>query len=266
MHFRTHVKAEHHGISGQDEYSDGMVEHDMHVGELLKLIDDLGIADNTIVQYSTDNGPHFNTWPDAGTTPFHGEKNSVWNCCTHCNHRRGQRTGQGLRIRRESASPCSRRHKLLQRHWPARRTSLAQGVPFHVATHGEERPVVLHGEGFEAALIHVSRAGGLPVRVVPLRLRQREPTDEPRQFVVLARPDHHVPVIRHQTKLKQSHPESLDRIFHHAFKGRVIVAVLEDRLSRVSLGARPTRRRLAKIDGPRGRLDNRTVAAGSAGD
>jgi arylsulfatase len=78
MHFRTHVKAEHRGISGQDEYSDGMVEHDLHVGELLKLIDDLGLANNTIVQYSTDNGPHYNTWPDAGTTPFHGEKNSNW--------------------------------------------------------------------------------------------------------------------------------------------------------------------------------------------
>ncbi|SFS40202.1 arylsulfatase [Zhouia amylolytica] len=78
MHFRTHVKAEHKGISGQDEYSDGMVEHDMHVGELLKLLDELGIADNTVVMYSTDNGPHYNTWPDAGTTPFRGEKNSNW--------------------------------------------------------------------------------------------------------------------------------------------------------------------------------------------
>lgn len=78
MHFRTHVKAEHRGISGQDEYSDGMVEHDLHVGELLKLLDDLGIAENTVVLYSTDNGPHYNTWPDAGTTPFHGEKNSNW--------------------------------------------------------------------------------------------------------------------------------------------------------------------------------------------
>jgi arylsulfatase len=55
-----------------------MVEHDMHVGELLKLIDELGLTDNTIVQYSTDNGPHYNTWPDAGTTPFRGEKNSNW--------------------------------------------------------------------------------------------------------------------------------------------------------------------------------------------
>ena len=78
MHFRTHVKEEHRGISGQDEYGDGMVEHDLHVGELLKLLDDLGIADNTIVQYSTDNGPYYNTWPDAGTTPFRSEKNSNW--------------------------------------------------------------------------------------------------------------------------------------------------------------------------------------------
>jgi arylsulfatase len=78
MHFRTHVKAEHRGISGQDEYSDGMVEHDIHVGELLKVLDELGIASNTVVLYSTDNGPHYNTWPDAGTTPFHGEKNSNW--------------------------------------------------------------------------------------------------------------------------------------------------------------------------------------------
>ncbi|WP_292528197.1 arylsulfatase [Methylocystis sp.] len=78
MHFRTHVKAEHRGISGQDEYSDGMVEHDAHVGELLKLLDDLGIADNTIVYYSTDNGPHYNTWPDSGTTIFRSEKNSNW--------------------------------------------------------------------------------------------------------------------------------------------------------------------------------------------
>lgn len=78
MHFRTHVKDEHRGLSGQDEYGDGMVEHDLHVGELLKLLDELGIADNTIVQYSTDNGPHFNTWPDAATTIFYGEKNSNW--------------------------------------------------------------------------------------------------------------------------------------------------------------------------------------------
>jgi arylsulfatase A-like enzyme len=78
MHFRTHVKAERIGASGQDEYSDGMIEHDAHVGELLAALDALGIADTTIVVYSTDNGPHYNTWPDAGTTPFRSEKNSNW--------------------------------------------------------------------------------------------------------------------------------------------------------------------------------------------
>ena len=78
MHFRTHVKDELRGISGQDEYSDGMVEHDMHIGQFLELLDELGIADNTIVHYSTDNGPHYNTWPDAASTPFRGEKNTNW--------------------------------------------------------------------------------------------------------------------------------------------------------------------------------------------
>ncbi len=78
MHFRTHVAPEKRGISGQDEYADGMVEHDMHVGELLAALDRMGIADNTIVHYSTDNGPHMNTWPDAGQTPFFGEKNTNW--------------------------------------------------------------------------------------------------------------------------------------------------------------------------------------------
>jgi arylsulfatase len=78
MHFRTHVKDELRGISGQDEYSDGMIEHDMHVGQFLDLLDELGIADETIVFYSTDNGVHMNTWPDAGMTPFRGEKNTNW--------------------------------------------------------------------------------------------------------------------------------------------------------------------------------------------
>jgi arylsulfatase len=78
MHFRTHVKAELRGISGQDEYADGMVEHDRHIGKFLDELDTLGIADNTIVFYSTDNGPHYNTWPDAAATPFRGEKNTNW--------------------------------------------------------------------------------------------------------------------------------------------------------------------------------------------
>lgn len=78
MHFRTHVKKELRGISGQNEYADGMMEHDMHVGKLLKQLDELGVAENTIVLYSTDNGPHYNTWPDAAATPFRGEKNTNW--------------------------------------------------------------------------------------------------------------------------------------------------------------------------------------------
>lgn len=78
MHFRTHVKAELQGSSGLSNYADGMIEHDNHVGQLLDTVDKLGIKDNTIVFYSTDNGPHMNTWPDAGTTPFRGEKNTNW--------------------------------------------------------------------------------------------------------------------------------------------------------------------------------------------
>ena len=78
MHFRTHVKPELRGISGQDEYSDGMVEHDRHIGQFLDKLDELDISDNTIILYSTDNGPHMNTWPDAAMTPFRGEKNTNW--------------------------------------------------------------------------------------------------------------------------------------------------------------------------------------------
>ena len=55
-----------------------MVAHDEHIGRMLNKLDELGIADNTIVMYSTDNGPHYNTWPDAGITPFRSEKNTNW--------------------------------------------------------------------------------------------------------------------------------------------------------------------------------------------
>ncbi len=80
MHFRTHAKPESLGQSGrwQSEYHDVMIDHDKHVGEMLNLLDELNIADNTIVMYSTDNGPHMNSWPDAGMTPFRNEKNSNW--------------------------------------------------------------------------------------------------------------------------------------------------------------------------------------------
>ncbi|MGA7270703.1 MAG: arylsulfatase [Acidimicrobiia bacterium] len=80
MHFRTHTKAESLGQAGrwQSPYHDTMIDHDRTVGSLLDLLDELGIADDTIVVYSTDNGPHMNTWPDAGMTPFRNEKNSNW--------------------------------------------------------------------------------------------------------------------------------------------------------------------------------------------
>lgn len=78
MHFRTHRADKHKGKSGQGFYNDVMVAHDELVGELLNQLDELGIADNTIVFYSTDNGVHYNTWPDAGITPFRSEKNSNW--------------------------------------------------------------------------------------------------------------------------------------------------------------------------------------------
>jgi arylsulfatase len=80
MHFRTHTKPESLGQSGvaQSFYHDTTIDHDKSVGVILKQIDDLGIADNTIVMYSTDNGPHRNTWPDAGTSPFRNEKNTGW--------------------------------------------------------------------------------------------------------------------------------------------------------------------------------------------
>jgi arylsulfatase len=78
MHFRTHPAEKNLGKSGQGPYNDVMVAHDELIGEMLNQLDELGIADNTIVFYSTDNGVHFNTWPDAGITPFRSEKNTNW--------------------------------------------------------------------------------------------------------------------------------------------------------------------------------------------
>ena len=80
MHFRTHTKPQSIGQSGpwQSPYHDSMIDHDKNVGQILKALDDLGIANHTFVMYSTDNGPHMNSWPDAGMTPFRNEKNSNW--------------------------------------------------------------------------------------------------------------------------------------------------------------------------------------------
>ena len=80
MHFRTHTKKRSLGQAGrwQSPYHDTMLDHDRHVGKVLDALDRLGLAENTIVMYSTDNGPHTNAWPDAATTPFRSEKNTNW--------------------------------------------------------------------------------------------------------------------------------------------------------------------------------------------
>jgi len=78
MHVFTHLKADSIGRTGMGLHADGMVEHDGHVGRLLKQLDDLKIADNTIVLYSTDNGAEIALWPDGAMTPFHGEKGTTW--------------------------------------------------------------------------------------------------------------------------------------------------------------------------------------------
>jgi len=80
MHLFTHTKKESRGQAGhwQSPYHDTMIDHDKNVGQMLDLLDELGIAENTFVQYSTDNGPHRNTWPDGGMTPFRSEKNTNW--------------------------------------------------------------------------------------------------------------------------------------------------------------------------------------------
>ena len=80
MHFRTHPRPESLGQAGkwQSEYHDTMIDHDRHVGRVLDKLDELGIADDTIFVYSTDNGPHMNTWPDGAMTPFRSEKNTNW--------------------------------------------------------------------------------------------------------------------------------------------------------------------------------------------
>ncbi|MBK0402507.1 arylsulfatase [Adhaeribacter sp. BT258] len=80
MHFITHPKPESKGKAGQWQsgYHDTMVDHDKLVGEVLDYLDKLGLAEDTFVMYSTDNGPHSNTWPDGGTTPFRSEKNTNW--------------------------------------------------------------------------------------------------------------------------------------------------------------------------------------------
>ena len=80
MHLRTHVRDSHRGRfkHGDSEYIDGMLEHDDTIGGILKALDDMGVADNTVVVYTSDNGPHMNTWPDGAMTWFRSERNVHW--------------------------------------------------------------------------------------------------------------------------------------------------------------------------------------------
>jgi arylsulfatase len=78
MHFRTHLAEKNRGKSGQDDYSDRMVTHDEQIGQILDKLEELGVADNTFVMYSTDNGPENDTWPDAANTPFRSQKDTNW--------------------------------------------------------------------------------------------------------------------------------------------------------------------------------------------
>ena len=105
MHIFTHLKAESEGKTGLGIYADGMVEHDGQVGQLLAKLKELGLDDNTIVMYSTDNGAETFTWPDGGTTMFRGEKN----------------TQLGGRLPRADADPLAGRHQARHGHQRHRR-------------------------------------------------------------------------------------------------------------------------------------------------
>ena len=109
MHFRTHVKPESLGQSGrwQSEYHDAMIDHDKNVGTVLKVLDDLGMADNTFVMYSTDNGPHMNSWPDAGDDAVpQREELQLGRCLSSAGHGALAGTHQaGQRLQRDRRSP-----------------------------------------------------------------------------------------------------------------------------------------------------------------
>ena len=137
MHFRTHLADKNRGKSGQDDYSDRMVTHDEQVGELLKKLDELGIADNTIVMYSTDNGPENDTWPDGANTPFRAQKDTNWEGAL-------ARSGVPALAGQDQGRFGLQRHRLSHRHVPdlarRRRRSGRDPEAARTAARSEARP------------------------------------------------------------------------------------------------------------------------------
>ena len=160
MHLRTHTKRSSLGQAGrwQSPYHDTMIDHDKNVGQLLDLLDKLEIADDTIVMYSTDNGPHMNTWPDGAMTPFRSEKNTNWEGAFRV----------PLMIRWPGKIPAGVvSNEIVQHHdW----------LPTFLAAAGEPDVVDKLKEGHEAAgktfKVHIDGYNLLPV---PHRRGRREP-------------------------------------------------------------------------------------------
>ena len=123
MHFRTHTKPESLGQAGrwQSPYHDTMIDHDKNVGQALDYLDELGIADNTFVMYSTDNGPHMNSWPDGAMTPFRSEKNTNWRAPSACRRLRAGRA-RSPRARSRTRSSSTTTGSRPSSPWPAIRT------------------------------------------------------------------------------------------------------------------------------------------------
>ncbi len=156
MHVFTHLKKESKGVTGLGVYPDGMVEHDGHVGKLLDKLDHLGIADNTIVMYSTDNGAEVMSWHDGGMTPFRGEKDT--------NYEGGWRV------------PCAIRWPLRQKG-AANTNRSARNRPAGFSTEGGSCWTVIEGlnrkDLFSVAQLHQAAAIGTNKQNAVLLLRRK---------------------------------------------------------------------------------------------
>ena len=179
MHVFTHLKKESEGKTGLGLYPDGMVEHDGMVGQLLKKLDDLGIADNTIVVYTTDNGAEVMTWPDGGSTPFKGEKATNWEggvprADVHPLARRHQaRHDRQRHLRPRGPDPDVRRRR--RRAGPRREGE--EGLP------GRRQELQGPPRRLQPDPVPQGRGEGVAAEGVPLLERRRRPDGHPRQPV-----------------------------------------------------------------------------------